>query len=160
MFKKHYWMKILLYAWTFYLPQIFSISVWGVLLGSTGFFLMFIASSIGYTIRGIVFLVFPIILLKIALKSRFILTFEAIEYAKPLVVYGVISFFMRVINIIFPEFFTIRGVIEQILLFTALIVSYYKLGIIASHSFGRSRSVKMTGWIAGMITCLIFPPPF
>ncbi|AEC52366.1 hypothetical protein PNA2_1451 [Pyrococcus sp. NA2] len=160
MFKSRLWIKIPAYAWMFYLPQIFSISMWGALFGNGGLFLMFIASSIGYLIRGVMFLTFPLILLKILLRSHFKMSPEVVEYFKPLAVYGIIAFLMRSANVIFPQFSIIRGILEQGLLLTALIFSYYKLGIIVSSNFQERQSlVKITGFMAGIATCLIFPPP-
>ncbi len=121
---------------------------------------MFVSSSIGYLIRGILFLVFPLILLKVLLRSRLKITLEVVEYFKPLAVYGIIAFLMRITNVIFPQFLLVRVPLEQMLLLTALAFSYYKLGIIISSHFHERRSIAKTiGFIAGITTCLILPPP-
>jgi len=102
-------LKILLYSWMFYLPQIFSFTVWGSASGLIGALFLFLISSIGYTIRGMAFLIVPLGLLKMILRSYVTLTEASVEYFRPAALYGVIVFALRLLNMLIPEFFSSKG---------------------------------------------------
>ncbi|WP_048152597.1 hypothetical protein [Palaeococcus ferrophilus] len=102
----------------------------------------------------------PLCILKGILRSTITLTANVVEYFKPAALYGVVALILRFANLIFPGLYTIRGVIEQGSLLIALIISYYRLGVILSHnSPKRKYLVRITSAISGITACLLFPPP-
>ncbi len=154
-------LKILLYSWMFYLPQIFSFTVWGSASGLIGALFLFLISSIGYTIRGMAFLIVPLGLLKMILRSYVTLTEASVEYFRPAALYGVIVFALRLLNMLIPEFFPARVILEQSILVFSLVISYYYLGIIITRSSPKKAPylIRVFSLLAGFITCFVLPPP-
>ncbi|AAL81206.1 hypothetical protein PF1082 [Pyrococcus furiosus DSM 3638] len=93
------------------------------------------------------------------MRSTALLTIDTIEYFKPATFYGVITSLLRFLSLIFPESYTIRIILEQGVLLVALAISYYKLGTILSRNTSNKYLAYTMSIVAGIITCLLFPPP-
>ncbi|ALV62909.1 hypothetical protein ADU37_CDS12100 [Thermococcus sp. 2319x1] len=153
-------LRISFYSWMFYLPQILSFTVWGFGSGWAGALLLFLISSVGYTIRGMAFLIVPLGLLKMILRSNIIVTEDSVKYFRPAAFYGVIAFALRLFNMLIPEFLPLRVILEQSLLVVSLVVSYYYMGIIVSRSSpGRVHLIRISSLLAGFVTFFLLPPP-
>ncbi|ASJ11700.1 hypothetical protein [Thermococcus thioreducens] len=150
-------LKILAYGWMFYIPQIVALSVLGKLAGYSGLLAIFIAASVGYTLRALLMMAISVGLMSIIFWKK--PSIEFFKYFLPLSCWGILSLLLRFANLIVPQILQVRILIEQISLVMAWFVSYYRLGTLFRTDKNTTMWPIVGALLIGILVFLLLPPP-
>ncbi len=149
-------LKISVYGWTFYLPQIITLSMIGSLAGISGSLIVFLTASIGYTVRALIMMGISVGIMCVLFQKK--PSLDAFDYFLPLSGWGILALLLRTINWMVPQILQVRILVEQISLLIAWFLSYYMLGKLFRENKSTTRPVIIALLIAVLLFFLLPPP--
>ncbi len=150
-------LKISVYGWMFYLPQIITLSMIGSLAGISGFLILFLTASIGYTIRAVIMMGISVGIMCVLFQKK--PSLDAFNYFLPLSGWGILSLLLRTINWMIPQILQVRILVEQISLVTAWFLSYYMLGKLFNRENKPTMRPVVIALLIAVLLFFLLPPP-
>jgi hypothetical protein len=150
-------LKISVYGWMFYLPQVITLSMIGGLAGISGLLAVFFTASIGYTLRALIMMGISVGIMCVIFHKK--PSLDVFNYFLPLSGWGVLSLLLRVINWMVPQILQIRIIVEQVSLIMAWFFSYYKLGALFKTEKNSTMWPIVVAVLIAILVFFLLPPP-